>query len=119
LINFRVPELVSADSVSFWNILQPTGAGVDRKSGTLIMTLCSKVVSVPAMKAYMGVDVWLHVFITSALGEWSTSRAGRFMSKEKPVISTELENGWTPESVLKFWTIKKVLLLQGIEPQTF
>jgi len=40
------------------------------------------------------------------------------MSKEKPVISTELENGWTPESVLKFWTIKKVLLLQGIEPQT-
>ena len=112
--------MVSADSVSFWNIMQPEGAGLDRKSGTLITTFCGKgrVVSVPDMKAYMGVDVWLHVFITSALGEWSTSRAGRFMPKENPVISTELENGWTPESVLTFWTIEKVLLLQGIEPQT-
>jgi hypothetical protein len=30
------------------------------------------------MKAYGGVDVWIHVFLTSALigGEWSASRPG-------------------------------------------
>jgi len=111
--------MVSADSVSFWKILQPTGAGLDRKSGTLIMTLCGKVVSVPAMKAYMGVDVWLPVIITSALGEWSTSRAGRSMPKEKPVISTELENGWTPESVLTFWTKKESYSSRVSNPRLF
>jgi hypothetical protein len=33
-----------------------------------------------AMKAYGGVDVYIHIFLTSALvgGEWSTSRPGRF-----------------------------------------
>jgi hypothetical protein len=32
------------------------------------------------MKAYGGVDVYIHVFLTSALvgGEWSASRPGRF-----------------------------------------
>jgi hypothetical protein len=31
------------------------------------------------MKAYEGVDVYIHIFLTSALvGEWSTSRSGRF-----------------------------------------
>jgi hypothetical protein len=32
------------------------------------------------MKAYGGVDVYIHIFLTSALagGEWSTSRPGRF-----------------------------------------
>jgi len=100
--------LVSADSVSFWNILQLPGAGLDRKSGRLNVSFCGKdeVVSAPARKVYMGVDVWLHLFINSALGEWSTSHAGRFMPKENPMISTELGNGWTPESVLTFWTIK-------------
>lgn len=58
MVNFWVPELVSADSVSFWNILQPPGAGLDRKSGRLIMSFFGKgkVVSVPARKANMGVD---------------------------------------------------------------
>jgi hypothetical protein len=31
------------------------------------------------MKTYGGVDVWIHIFLTSALrGEWSDSRPGRF-----------------------------------------
>jgi hypothetical protein len=37
------------------------------------------------MKAYRGVDVEIHVFLTSALagGEWSISRPGRFTLGEK------------------------------------
>jgi hypothetical protein len=33
----------------------------------------------------MGVDVWIHIFLTSALvgGEWSTSHPGRFTPEER------------------------------------
>jgi hypothetical protein len=37
------------------------------------------------MRMYWGVEVWLHAFLTSALdgGEWSASRPGRFIPREK------------------------------------
>jgi hypothetical protein len=37
------------------------------------------------MKAYGEVDVWIHVFLTSALaaGDWSASRPGRLTPGEK------------------------------------
>jgi hypothetical protein len=35
--------------------------------------------------AYGGVDVSIHIFLTSALGEWSASRLCRFTSGELPV----------------------------------
>jgi hypothetical protein len=36
------------------------------------------------MKAYEGVDAYIRIFFTSALGgEWSASRAGRFTTRER------------------------------------
>jgi hypothetical protein len=37
------------------------------------------------MKTYGGVDVYIHIFLTSALavGEWSASRPGRFTPRGK------------------------------------
>jgi hypothetical protein len=41
------------------------------------------------MKTYGGVDVWIHVFLTSALvvGEGSASRPGRFIPEERAPVS--------------------------------
>jgi hypothetical protein len=38
------------------------------------------------MKMYWGVEVKLHVFLTSTLdgGEWSASNSGRFIPEERP-----------------------------------
>jgi hypothetical protein len=37
------------------------------------------------MKAFWGMEVWHHAFLTSTLdgGEWSASRPGRFTRREK------------------------------------
>jgi hypothetical protein len=37
------------------------------------------------MKAYRGVDVYIKIFLTTALdgGEWAASRPGRFTSRER------------------------------------
>jgi hypothetical protein len=41
-----------------------------------------------AVKKYGGVDVYIHVFLTSALvgGEWSASRPGRFNPGKEPPV---------------------------------
>jgi hypothetical protein len=41
------------------------------------------------MKEYGGVDVYIHVFLTSALvgGEWSASRTGRFTPRDEPAVT--------------------------------
>jgi hypothetical protein len=38
------------------------------------------------MKVYGGVDVYIHIFLTSALvgGEWSVTRPGRFTPEKEP-----------------------------------
>jgi hypothetical protein len=53
------------------------------------------------MKTYGGVDVQIHIFLTSALvgGEWSASRPGRFTPGKEAPVTTGQEDGWTPEPV--------------------
>jgi hypothetical protein len=62
------------------------------------------------MKAYGGVDVQIHIFLTSALveGEWSASRSGRFTPR------THWIGGWVdPRAGLDVkW---KFLTLPGLE----
>jgi hypothetical protein len=58
------------------------------------------------MKAYGGVDVWIHVFLTSALvgGVWQTSRPCRFTP------------GWVgPRAGLENMEKRKFLTLPGLE----
>jgi hypothetical protein len=47
------------------------------------------------MKAYGGVDVYIHIFLTSAPvgGEWSASCSGRFTPGER-APGTHLIGGW-------------------------
>jgi hypothetical protein len=47
------------------------------------------------MKTYGGVNIWIHIFLTSALAgdEWSASRSGRFALGEK-AHDTHWIRGW-------------------------
>jgi hypothetical protein len=62
------------------------------------------------MKAYAGVDVWIHIFLTSALagGEWSVSRTCRFTPGE---ISHRTHRIGRPDDVEK----RKILTLPVLE----
>jgi hypothetical protein len=69
------------------------------------------------MKAYRGVDVYIHIFLTSALvgGEWSTSRLGRFTPGER-APGTHWIGGWVdPRAGLDDLEMRKFLTLQGLE----
>jgi hypothetical protein len=67
------------------------------------------------MKTYVGVDVWIHIFLTSALagGECSASRTGRFTPGEKS--PTHWIGCWVdPRAGLEK---RKFLTLPGLELQ--
>jgi hypothetical protein len=64
------------------------------------------------MKAYGGEDVYIHIFLTSALvgGQWSASRTSRF------VPGTQWTGGWVdPRASLDDLENKKFLTLPGLE----
>jgi hypothetical protein len=67
------------------------------------------------MKAYGGVDVYIHVFLTSALvGEWSASRADRFTPGERGPGTHWI--GWVgPRTGLDDVEKRKILTLPGLE----
>jgi hypothetical protein len=73
------------------------------------------------MKAYGVVDVYIHIFLTSALvgGEWSASRPGRFTPGGK-VTGTHWIGGWVdPIAGLDVVEKRKLLTLPGLEPRSF
>jgi hypothetical protein len=72
------------------------------------------------MKACGGVDVEIHILLTSALvgGEWSASRPGRF-SPGEGAPGTHCVGGWVdPRSGLDDVEKRKFLTLPGLGLQT-
>jgi hypothetical protein len=69
------------------------------------------------MKAYGGVDVWIHIFLNSALtgGEWSASLPCRFTPGERGP-GTHWIAGWVGSRAgLDDMEKKKFLTLPGLE----
>jgi hypothetical protein len=69
------------------------------------------------MNAYGGVDVEIHIFLTSALfgGECSASRPGPFTPRERASV-TRWIGGWVdPRAGLDDVEKKKYLILPGLE----
>jgi hypothetical protein len=69
------------------------------------------------MKAYGGVDVQIHIFLTSTLagGEWSASRPGLFTPGEG-ASGTHWIGGWLgPRACLDAAETRKFLTLPGLE----
>jgi hypothetical protein len=74
------------------------------------------------MKAYEGVDVYIHIFFTSALvgGEWSASSPCRFTSGKMTPTRTHWIGGWVgPRAGLDDLEKRKFLTLQGLELRPF
>jgi hypothetical protein len=72
------------------------------------------------MKVHGGVDVLIHIFLTSALagGEWSASRPSRFTPAKEPPGSHWI-GGWVdPRVGLDGMERRKFLTLTGLEIRT-
>jgi hypothetical protein len=70
------------------------------------------------VKAYWGVEVWLHAFLTLALygGGWSASHTGRFTPSER-APGTHWIGGWVgPRAGLDTIVKEKFQTLPGPEP---
>jgi hypothetical protein len=73
------------------------------------------------MKTNGGLDVYIHVFLTSALvgGEWSASHPGRFTAEEK-ASDAHWIGGWVgPRAGLDDVEKRKFLTLPGLELRLF
>jgi hypothetical protein len=71
------------------------------------------------MKAYKGVDVYIHIFLASALagGEWSVSRPGRFISGGR-AAGTHWIGSWVgPRAGMDDVEKRKFLTLAELELQ--
>jgi hypothetical protein len=69
------------------------------------------------MKAYGGLDVYIHVFLISAVvgGKWSVSRPGRFTPGDK-FPDAHRKRGWVgPKTGLDDVGKRKFLTLPGLE----
>jgi hypothetical protein len=65
------------------------------------------------MKVYGGVDVYIHIVLSSALvgGEWTALRPGCFTPAEEPTVPVGYEAGWTPDvEKTKFLTLSALEL---------
>jgi hypothetical protein len=69
------------------------------------------------MKAYGGVDVLIHVFLTSALagGEWSASRPYRFTSGERAPHTHWIGGSVVPRAGLDDVEKRKLFTLPELE----
>jgi hypothetical protein len=69
------------------------------------------------MKSYGGVDVQIHIFLTSALvrGECSASRSGRFIPRER-APGTHWIGGWVVPRVGLDDAKRKLLTVPGLRP---
>jgi hypothetical protein len=73
------------------------------------------------MKTYGGVDVSIHIFLTSALagGEWSASRTGRFTPVEGALGTHWIEGCVDRRAGLDDLEKRKFLNLPGLELRLF
>jgi hypothetical protein len=69
------------------------------------------------MKAYGGMDVLIHIFLTSALvgGEWSASRAFHFIPEERAPGTHWIGGSVDPRAGLDDLEDRKFLTLPGLE----
>jgi hypothetical protein len=75
--------------------------------------------SLYSMKAYGGVDVCIHIFLTSALagGEWSASRPGRFTPSERAPNNHWIGSWVDPRVTLDDVEKRKFFTLRGLKPR--